>query len=134
MQVRKQFSINAERGVSLSGLIGALVVIGVVAVFAMKVVPSYVEHSSIKTAIAKAKAEGGSVGEMQRIFDKAAEINNISSVSGRDLVIGKENGQTEISYAYEKRVPLVGNVSLVIDFAGSTAPGGVSTATASAGQ
>jgi hypothetical protein len=31
----------------------------------------------------------------------------------------------QVSFAYEKRIPLAGNVSLLIDFAGTTDPSGV---------
>lgn len=124
MQVRKQVFIGAERGVSLSGLIAVLLVAGVVAVLALKVVPSYAEYRTIKDAIVKAKTSGGSVREIQSSFDKHAEINDVSAIRGRDLIISRESGDTEISFAYEKRIPLVGNVTLLIDYAGTTDPAG----------
>ena len=40
-------------------------------------------------------------------------------------MISRDGGETEISFAYEKRIPLAGNVSLLIDFAGTTDPSGV---------
>jgi hypothetical protein len=122
---RKQYFINAERGVSLSGLIVVLAVAGLVAVLALKVSPSFIEYRAIKSAIVKAKAEGGSVAEMQSSFDKAADINSISSINGKDLVISKDSGEPEISFAYEKRIGLFGNVSLVIDYEGTTDKSGV---------
>jgi Domain of unknown function (DUF4845) len=133
---RKQSFINAERGVSLSGLIVVLIVIGLVAVFALKVSPSYIEYRAAKSAIVKAKADGGSVAQMRSTFDKAAEINSISIIHGKDLVISKDSGEPEISFAYEKRVPLFANMSLVIDYEGTTDKSGVVAAqtAASAGQ
>jgi hypothetical protein len=121
----KNVSTAAQRGISLSGLIFVLAVLGVIAVFAMKVLPTYSEYRSVQGAIVKAKSEGGSVAEMQRTFDKNAEINSISAINGHDLVITKDNGETEISFAYEKRIPLAGNVSLVINYAGTTDKSGV---------
>ena len=109
-----------QRGISLTGLILVLAIMGFVAIVAMKMVPAYAEYSAVKDAIAVAKDTGGTVREMQVSFDKNADINNIESVKGRDLVISKETGETEISFEYEKRVPLVANVSLLIDFAGTT--------------
>ncbi len=109
-----------QRGISLIGLILVLAIMGFVAIVAMKMVPAYAEYSAVKDAIAVAKDTGGTVREMQVSFDKNADINNIESVKGRDLVISKETGETEISFEYEKRVPLVANVSLLIDFAGTT--------------
>ena len=46
-------------------------------------------------------------------------------VRGSDLVVSKDSGRTEIGFAYEKRIPLFGNVSLLIDYAGTTDPSGV---------
>jgi Tfp pilus assembly protein PilE len=113
-----------EAGVSLSGLIVVLVVLGALALVAMKVFPAWAEYRSIKNAIAQAKAAGGGTREMQQAFERNAEINNITAISSRDLVITRDNGQAEVSFAYEKRIPLAGNVSLLIDFAGTTDPSG----------
>jgi type II secretory pathway pseudopilin PulG len=116
--------MGREAGVSLSGLIVVLIVLGFLAVLAMKVVPAWVEYRSIKNAIVQAKAAGGGTREMQQAFDRNAEINNITAISSRDLAISRDNGQAELSFAYEKRIPLAGNVSLLIDFAGTTDPSG----------
>lgn len=114
-----------QRGVSLSGLIVVLAIIGVVAVFAMKVFPTFLEYRAIKSAIAVAKATNGSVPEIQESFRKNADINAIDSIRDTDLIISKDNGETEIAFSYEKRIPLAGNVSLIIDYAGTTDKSGV---------
>ena len=109
-----------QRGVSLTGLILVLAIMGFVAIVAMKTIPAYAEYSAVKDAIQVAKDAGGTVRDMQLSFDKNADVNNIDVVRGRDLVISKETGETEISFEYEKRIPLVANVSLLFDFAGTT--------------
>jgi type II secretory pathway pseudopilin PulG len=135
MQGSKQYVINAQRGISLSGLIVVLAIIGVVAVFGMKVLPTYAEYRAILDGIRVAKATNGTVREMQQSFDKNADINSVTAISGRDLVISKETGETEISFGYEKRIPIAGNVSLVIDYAGTTDKSGkVATKPAAAVQ
>ncbi len=125
MQGSKQYFLNAQRGVSLSGLIFVLAILGVLAVFGMKVFPTFLEYRAIKGAIVSAKATGGSVVEMQQSFNKNADINRIDSIAGKDLMISKETGETEISFGYEKRIPIAGNVTLLIDYAGTTARNGV---------
>ncbi|MEX5748010.1 DUF4845 domain-containing protein [Massilia sp. X63] len=114
-----------QSGISLTGLILVLVVLGVAAVFALKLVPTYTEYSAIKDAIVRAKEAGGTPREIQVAFDKNAGINNVTAIRGRDLTITREDGETQVSFAYEKRVPLMGNVSLLIDYAGTTDPSGV---------
>jgi len=121
----KQYRINAERGVSLSGLIVVLIVLGAIALVVIKVVPAYIEYHAVKNAIVKAKAEGGTVREIQQSFDKNADINNVDAIKGSDLMIARDGGQIQVAFEYEKRIPLAGNVSLLIDFAGTTDPSGV---------
>jgi type II secretory pathway pseudopilin PulG len=125
MQGSKQYFRNAERGISLSGLIFVLAILGVVAVFAMKVFPTFLEYRASKNAIASAKATGGTIVEMKQSFNKNADINRIDSIAAKDLVFTNDNGETDISFAYQKTIPLAGNVSLLIDYAGTTAKTGV---------
>jgi Tfp pilus assembly protein FimT len=125
MQGSKQYFRNAERGISLSGLIFVLAILGVVLVFAMRVFPTFLEYRASKDAIASAKATGGTVVEMQQTFIKNAGINRIESIGAKDLVFTKDNGETDISFAYQKTIPVAGNVSLLIDYAGTTAKNGV---------
>ena len=122
---RSKLVNNRQAGISLSGLIGALALIGVVAVFAMRMVPAYIEYSAIKSAIVKVKEDGGSIRDMQQAFNRHTGINDVEAVRGQDLVFTRDGEETQISFAYEKRLPLMGNVSLLIDFAGTTDPSGV---------
>ncbi len=122
--------IFKQRGVSLTGLIFVLAVLGFLALLGAKIVPTFTEFSAIKGAIAQAKKVGGGVREMQNSFNKNADVSYISTLTGKDLIFDKEGGETEISFAYEKKIGLFGPVSLVIDYAGSTAKGGKAPAPA----
>jgi type II secretory pathway pseudopilin PulG len=116
--------MGREAGVSLSGLIVVLAVLGAAALVAMKVFPAWIEYRAVKNAIVAAKAAGGGTREIQQAFTRNAEINDITAIGSKDLVITRDKGQAEVSFAYEKRIPLAGNVSLLIDFAGTTDPSG----------
>ncbi|KFI08424.1 DUF4845 domain-containing protein [Massilia sp. BSC265] len=126
--MRQQAFQSRQRGISLTGLILVLAALGVVAVLALKLLPTYFEYSAAKDAMQRAKEAGGTPREIQVAFDKNAGMNNVTAIKGRDLTITREDGETQVSFAYEKRVPLVGNVSLVIDYAGTTDPSGVNAA------
>lgn len=124
MRQQKPSSTTFQHGISLTGLILVLAVLGVIAVFALKLLPTWFEYSAVKEAIVRAKEAGGTPREIQVAFDKNAGMNNVTAISGRDLTITRDDGEVQVSFAYEKRVPLVGNVSLVIDYAGTTDPSG----------
>lgn len=53
------------------------------------------------------------------VFGKYTEIEHVKTIGPADLDIFKEDNQVVVAFAYEKRVPLVANVSLLIDFNGS---------------
>ncbi len=116
----KSRSNRKQAGVSLTGLIFTLAIIGVIAVLGMKIVPTVTEYMSIKKAIVAAKSAGSTPAEVRSSFDKQAEVGYIDSISGKDLEIVPQNGAMEVSFAYEKRIPLVGPATLLIDYQGST--------------
>lgn len=118
--------LRRQRGISLIGLIFVIAVLAMVALLMGKILPTYSEYSSIKNAIATAKSStNGSVLEVQNSFSKAAEISDIKSIKASDLVISRETGEVEISFEYQKQIPLFANVSLLIDYSGTTAKNGV---------
>ncbi len=121
----KQVSLKAQRGVSLSGLIVVLGVIIAISMLALKVIPSVLEYRSIKDAIVAAKATNGTPAEMRLAFNKNADINAVTTIEGKDLMITKVNGETEVAFDYEQRISLFKNVALVIHYTGTTDKTGV---------
>jgi hypothetical protein len=117
-----------QGGLSLIGLILGFALLALVGLTAAKVIPAYTEFRNVMAAAKEAKRAGGTVQNMQSAFDKHAGINDVNAITGRDLTISKETGEYEISVAYEKRIPLVANATLLLDFEGTTAPGGVPAA------
>ena len=113
-------SRTRQRGVSLTGLIFVLAILAVIAVFGAKVVPSAIEFNSIKGAIVSAKAAGTTPKEVRTAFDKQAEVGYIESVRGKDLEIVKNGDEMDVSFAYQKKIPIVGPASLLLDYTGTT--------------
>ena len=113
-------SIKSQRGISLIGLfLVGLIAVALIAL-GFRVVPAVVEYIAIERAVQKIKNEGSTVRELQAAFDRHATIDDITSISSRDLDITKEGDRIVISYAYAKKVPITDTVALVIDFSGTT--------------
>jgi hypothetical protein len=112
-----------QRGVALSGLLFWSIVLVLVAVLGMKVVPTYLEYSKIlkdaKATVAKMGPDS-TVSDVRTTFDRFAEIDMLE-FSSKQLDVSKDGGRIVIEFAYEKRIPLFWNVSLLIDYKGSTA-------------
>lgn len=125
MHGSKQVVLQRQHGVSLSGLIFVLGIALVLAMLALKVVPTVIEYKAAKDAIVAAKKTDGTVAAIRLAFDKNADINDIDSVTGKDLIITKVGNDTEVAFAYRKEIPLFTNVFLAIDYAATTDPSGV---------
>ena len=112
---------RTERGLSLVGLLLVAALIIAVAVIAMRVIPSTLEFFAVRDAVDKIAASGAaSARDVQAAFDRQAAVDDITAISGRDLIVERVTGATAVSFAYETRVPLFGPVSLVIDYHGSS--------------
>lgn len=118
------FSFHRQHGISLIGLILTLAILVGIAIFGMKVVPSFIEFMSVKKAIVSAQKAGSTAREIQNSFDKQAEVGYIDSVKGKDLSIVRNGEVMEVSFAYTKKIPLVGSASLLMEYAGTTAKSG----------
>lgn len=108
---------NRQSGISF---IGVLIVVGVLAfagVIAAQAFPSVIEFQAITKAANKA-AEGVSVTEIRTIFDKAGQIDDIKSITGKDLVVSKEGDKTVVSFAYNKEIHIAGPAFLLLKYAG----------------
>ncbi len=110
-------SKSKQRGITFFGLIFVGAVVGIFGVIAAQVFPTVLEYQTVIKAVNKAQ-EGSSVVEVRTIFDKAAAIDAISSVSGKDLEITKEGDKVVVRFAYEREIHLVGPAWLTLKYAG----------------
>jgi hypothetical protein len=114
--------MNRQRGVALSALLVWGVVIALVAILGIRVLPEYMDYYKIRHAVKAVAAEssGKTVGEIRQAFGKYAEIEHLKTIGPADLDIFKDDNEVVVAFAYEKRIPLVANISLLIDFQGSS--------------
>jgi hypothetical protein len=116
-------SLSRQRGLSLIGMIFVTSILVVVGILAMKVVPEVIEYYRINQAIhstVKSVEGSASVPDIRRAYERRQIVEQISSVTSQDLEITKDGSRITIAFAYTKKIPLFGPVSLDIDFEGST--------------
>lgn len=113
-------AIQQQKGFSLSGLLVISFFLIILALLGMKLVPVYLEYSSIQKNLAATAKEAGTqdsdFNQIRLAFAKRVQIDNIKSITVQDIKINKVNGRTVLSTQYSKQIPLVSNISLNIDF------------------
>jgi hypothetical protein len=115
---------SRQRGVTLFGLLFWAVIVGFLALIGMRVLPALNEYFTIKRTVAKIAVGGKTVPEIRSEFEKQKDIEySIVSITGKDLIVTKENEKVVVSFAYDKEVELVKPVFLLIKFEGRSSEG-----------
>lgn len=112
-----------QRGVALSGLLFWGIIIALLAVLAMKVAPEYISYFKIAkaTKAIASSSNGKTVQQLRTEFAKYMDVDHVDVIGPSDLDISKDGNRVVIAFTYERRIPLFYNVSLLIDFEGSSA-------------
>jgi hypothetical protein len=112
---------SRQRGASIITIIFFLAVIGAVGAVAMQAIPSVIEYQAALKAIKRASDES-TVAGVRAAFDRAANIDNISSINGKDLTVTKEGDQVVVGFAYNKEFHMFGPAFLLLKFVGTSRP------------
>jgi peptide deformylase len=122
MKLKNNSTTKSQHGVSMMGLMFWAIVIGFSSLVGMKVLPTINEYYTIKKAVKKIATEGATtVPEVRVAFDRYKDVEySITSISGKDLVVTKENDKVLIAFSYNKEIELIDPVFLLIKYEGSS--------------
>jgi hypothetical protein len=116
--------MRKQAGVTLTGLILTLGILGFLGVMAAKLLPAYLEYFAVKKMFAAMEQAGdlkGSVREIRNSFEKRNAIEDVKSVRSDDLEITKEGGEAVLTANWSVRIPMVANANACLDFMVTTA-------------
>ena len=108
---------HKQRGISFIGVLFAGAVLAYGFVLGAQVLPSLIEFQAITKAATKATA-GNTVPEVRAIFDKAGQIDDIHSISGKDLEVTKEGTKTVVNFSYTREIHMAGPAYLLLKYNG----------------
>lgn len=111
---------GSQRGLSLPGFIFGAFVLVLVSSVALKLVPSYMQDAEVvklfKAIASDPDMQKASMHDIRDSFNKRASIDNITAIKAEDIEMDKDSGTLVLSANYAVKVPLVGNISLYLDF------------------
>ncbi len=108
-----------QRGLTFLSLVVVGTVLALAGLVAAQVFPTYLEYMAVQKAVKKASA-GATVAEVRSIFDKAAAIDDIRTITGKDLTVGKAGDQVVVSFDYVREIHLAGPAWLTMKYQGSS--------------
>lgn len=110
---------QGQQGLTFFGLLIVGILLAFAGVIFAQLVPTYIEFMAVEKAVQKA-SEGTTVAEVRSIFDKAAQIDDITTITGKDLEVSKQGARVVVSFDYQREIPLMGPAYLVMKYTGSS--------------
>jgi len=110
---------NKQSGLTMLGFLFVAAVVLVVVIVGFRVMPAYIEYFSVQRALGEALVQTRDLSspvEIRKTFQKRVDSGYIESVGGRDLELRKMGNEYVATVAWTRKLPLVSNVSLLIEF------------------
>ncbi|MGZ5271687.1 MAG: DUF4845 domain-containing protein [Ramlibacter sp.] len=112
----KRSSRAGQAGISFFGLIFVMAVLAAVGVLVAQAIPTMIEYQAIVKAVNRAK-DAGSPADVRTAFNRSADIDDIKSITGKDLDITKEGDRNVVKFAYNKEIHMFGPAYLLLKYA-----------------
>jgi hypothetical protein len=113
---------KGQAGITILGFVFVAAVVLSVAMIGFRVLPAYIEYFSVQKTLQQVldgSREGVTIAEFRRDFDLKASVGYIDSVRGTDVDLSKQDNKLVATAAWTATLPLVANVSLLLDFQAS---------------
>jgi len=100
------------------GFLFVAAVLMVVALLAFRMIPAYIEYYTIQKALETTLAEVSdpTVANFRKAMERRLNADYADAVSARDVDLTKNGNTITASVSWEKKLPLVQNVSLLLEF------------------
>jgi hypothetical protein len=109
-----------QQGLTLISLVFVLGLIGFFTLLTLKIVPIYLDHGKVKSALAALKESPDiktlSEPEIRQSLSKRFNINYVYDVTPDEIKVIKHGDYLKVDIEYETVVKLVSNLSVLAEF------------------
>jgi len=109
-----------QRGMSMWGLLGVLIVIGFVLLLAVRLAPVYMDYWSVASIAESVQADADPDEPMNEVWDKVRTrfgLNSLHDMKPREvLTIRRGDAGLEVRVDYEVRRPMLYNIDMIVTF------------------
>jgi hypothetical protein len=113
-------SLKRQQGLTLISLVFILGLIGFFVLLTLKIVPIYLDHGKVKSALQALKAtpelQTKSEYEIRDSLNKRFSINYVYDVKPENIKVTKHGNYVKVDIEYETVVKLVSNLSALAEF------------------
>jgi len=112
---------HRQRGMTFLGIIVLVVVVGAWVYAGIRLVPKYLEYIRVAATLEKVRDEydsnpGTTEFDLRKAVERHFDIEMVEVITSNDIEIKREGGTFYMRAAYDDTVPLVKNVSFLVEF------------------
>lgn len=111
---------NKQQGMTFTGWLVVLALIGFFALLGMKIVPIYIENYSVKSVVESLKDEPlitkKGAAEIKTMIMRRIDINGIYDIKRESVLVKVSPGIVDVSVVYTVRKPIMGNLDIIVSF------------------
>ncbi|MES9900097.1 MAG: DUF4845 domain-containing protein [Sedimenticola sp.] len=109
-----------QQGMTFTGWLVVLALIGFFALVGMKIVPIYLQNYSVRTVVQSLEDEPlisrKSSNEIRKIIMRRFDINGIYDLKRDHVSVKVSPGIMDVSVVYDVRKKMVGNLDIIVSF------------------
>ena len=114
-------TVFRQHGLSMLSILTILFIGSFILLCSSKLIPLYIDAWTIDKAIKKGVESGEfsslSAGQIKSKLTNKFDMNRVEALKVSDIQIKRlKNGEMSIDASYEKRVPLIQNIDVVVKF------------------
>jgi Tfp pilus assembly protein PilV len=107
-----------QRGLSMIGFLFVAAVLMVCALLAFRMIPAYIEYYTVQRALEESLGSTNDLSQttIRRNVERKLNADYVDSVTAKDVQVTKNGNKVTASVSWETKLPLVHNVSLLMEF------------------
>jgi hypothetical protein len=114
-----------QRGMSFGGFIFGAFLLVICAIFGFRLIPAYIQDATINSTFTQISRDpnmqNATAHDILQSFDRHSGVDDITAIKSSDIVISSDGGRPVLSASYSVKIPVAGNISLLLEFNPSSA-------------
>jgi Domain of unknown function (DUF4845) len=114
-----------QRGLSFGGFIFGAFVLVVCAIFGFRLIPAYIQDATIRNTFNEIahdpNMQNATPHDIRESFDRHSSVDDITAINSSNIVISGDGATPVLSASYTVKIPVAGNISLLLEFNPSSA-------------
>ena len=112
---------HRQRGMTFLGILVLVVVVGGWVYAGIRLAPKYLEYMRIAATLEKVRDEfdanpGSTEFMLRKSIERHFDIEMVEVITANDIEISKDGGSFKMRAYYDDTVPLISNVSFLLEF------------------